>query len=693
MPSPTILAAYNAQGCNEIRIAPTNTQRFYMYDVQNIYVSTNRGANWTVTDFGPINEQANDTTKFLGPKMGVDPNNELICYAGTLANGVYRTSNATHWTQISTSLIPACTTAAPGTNYAQNGGAQIAFDATSSHPGNVTQIIYVNVFGTGVYKTADGGTTWTFLNSSGMPTVLTKIFCGQDGKLYGCTNADTNIYWYDGSWHSASTGAQNVMDVAMNPANSAHIVAVTPSGQLASTTSAQTTMTWSGDSVLQQSNLIATDISWLAAPTGPYMSTSALKFDPSVSNVLYLAAGVGVWSTSHTTVSGTSDNVPWTSYSVGIEQLVTDWGISPPGKNPMFAFFDRAIYTIVDRTKYPSQYGPSYAVQSVQDGFSCDYASSDPNYAVILCIGGTPNPMWVTSNNGGSDGGPSNWTQLANNPPGFNGGCVAMSTPTNILVATAQGAPGGLYYTTNAASAWQSCTITGGVITNTDPGFSNFSFNTKVEQICADRVLANTFCAYNTGTTQPGFYMSIDGGAHFTYRPEAGGHMGASDAFNPQVQSVPGQSGNYYANPCVGIAVGTGNGFFELQWNPATPALAKTTVANVTDVWGFGFGAAKPGGSGYPAVYVYGTISGVRGVFRSDDHCATWTRLSDQFVNGSLDQVCLCMGDMNTYGTCYVGFNGSGLAIFTLDPAAATNVTSFSLIQGRPKRNIRMIGY
>jgi hypothetical protein len=78
-------------------------------------------------------------------------------------------------------------------------------------------------------------------------------------------------------------------------------------------------------------------------------------------------------------------------------------------------------------------------------------------------------------------------------------------------------------------------------------------------------------------------------------------------------------------------------------------------------VWTFGFGRAAPEKS-YPAIYIFGWVGGVVGIWRSDDDAVSWIRISDGFPLASFDQIVAMEGDANTYGTVYVGFQGSGFA-------------------------------
>ena len=95
-------------------------------------------------------------------------------------------------------------------------------------------------------------------------------------------------------------------------------------------------------------------------------------------------------------------------------------------------------------------------------------------------------------------------------------------------------------------------------------------------------------------------------------------------------------------------------------------------MIGVDSVRSHGFGKAKPGNS-YPSIFIWGNVAaaqavdgiGGTGVWRSDDHAVTWTRVSaTAYPDDSLDAVWIVCGDMDTYGKCYVGFYGSGVAVY-----------------------------
>jgi hypothetical protein len=93
-------------------------------------------------------------------------------------------------------------------------------------------------------------------------------------------------------------------------------------------------------------------------------------------------------------------------------------------------------------------------------------------------------------------------------------------------------------------------------------------------------------------------------------------------------------------------------------WHSTDGGTTFTQVANVTEARSIGFGMAALGKS-YMALYTLGTISGVEGVFRSDDAGATWIQINDsQHQYGA---TCCVTGDPRVYGRVYFGTNGLGI--------------------------------
>jgi hypothetical protein len=91
-----------------------------------------------------------------------------------------------------------------------------------------------------------------------------------------------------------------------------------------------------------------------------------------------------------------------------------------------------------------------------------------------------------------------------------------------------------------------------------------------------------------------------------------------------------------------------------------------TQVAGVTTAEAIGFGMAKAGGSGYPAVFLAGTVNGVHAIFRSDDGGATWSQISDPQHQYATIQA--LTGDPRLYGRVYLGTNGLGIVYGDIAP-------------------------
>ena len=77
-------------------------------------------------------------------------------------------------------------------------------------------------------------------------------------------------------------------------------------------------------------------------------------------------------------------------------------------------------------------------------------------------------------------------------------------------------------------------------------------------------------------------------------------------------------------------------------------------IANVTEVYCFGFGAPAPGQS-YPSIYIVGSVNNVYGIWESDNNAQSWTQIGT-YPTGNLDLIQTISGDPNIYGQVYVGF-------------------------------------
>ena len=164
----------------------------------------------------------------------------------------------------------------------------------------------------------------------------------------------------------------------------------------------------------------------------------------------------------------------------------------------------------------------------------------------------------------------------------------------------------------------------------------------------------------NSTTAAAAFSAAMNGSVGSFYREE-GEEYNIRVIYDKKFRSIPGYEGDLW----LPVAVRDDNG------NPKNGSLKHSTDggATWTDANGMGYceavgyGISKTG-KGYPAIYAFGKVDDVLGVFVSDDQGATWTRVNDDAHEyGGLANGEFVMGDMNTYGVVYMSTAGRGIAV------------------------------
>ena len=152
--------------------------------------------------------------------LEANPKNAAVVYAGTAANGVYKTVDGTTWTQL------------PGQPSGMSTVQSIAVDPQD------TTLIYVGTLASGVYRSKDSGATWTAFNrrdsvfTGGSPDSITNVYflaphpLSPDTILYAGT-LTAGVFKNRGgkaNWAPASTGlptgaAQSLRGLRIDPSN------------------------------------------------------------------------------------------------------------------------------------------------------------------------------------------------------------------------------------------------------------------------------------------------------------------------------------------------------------------------------------------------------------------------------------------------------------------------------------------
>jgi len=623
-------------GVYEIVIAPSDSNRIYMALNGFVFKSTNRGQTFTRTALPKTVMDPNDPFRFMGRRMAVDPANPDIVYFGTPKAGLMLTTDGgASWTKQAD--IPLSTTDA---------GILISFDTSAGRTGNRTKGVYVASFGKGVFSSRDAGAS--FAPVAGAPIAHDHMVCGPDGVLWitdsslGSNNARR---YKNGVWKALSgMGWVTWHSIAIDPQDSRHVV-LGSSGDLC--VSHDGGDTWTENISLNYPKgavvRVANDIPWLAWANENYMSAGDMRFDPKGTNRLMFAEGIGVW---YTNPPRTWSPFEWVSQSRGIEQLVSQDIVVPPGGSPLLFTQDRCVFKSDDPEKYPSVHGPN-RTHSINMGWSGDYSLTDPKFVV-----GVFN-YWGREESSYSTDGGSNWTKFPTVPAevlaGKTGGSMAVSTPDNIVWAPNNNASA--WVTKNRGASWEQIVIPG-VPTSGETGWG-WAFFLVRHIVAADRVTPGTFYMYNYLKQCAGLYRSTDGGTNWTriYANE----IATGSQYNAKLEAVPGKAGHLFFTP--GWHSGP---------NPSGTQFMRSTdggaswkaLDKILEVYSFGFGKAAPG-QDYPAIFIAGYVDNVWGLWRSDDNAANWVKIGD-YPLGNVDIIRSVAGDMDRYGRCYVGFAGSG---------------------------------
>jgi hypothetical protein len=640
MPAADVDVDKNA-GVYEVRVAPSDATRLYLAYLGNVYRSDNRGGSWSRTAFATVPMEPNDGYRMTGQKMAVDPANPDVVYVGTQQDGVFVTVDGGGTWQAVTA-IPGSATASGGE---YPGHAGLAFDPGSGTTAGRTNVIYASSYGHGVYRSADAGATWSAL--AGGPSNVSHGKIAADGGYYVTGNDRAAVFRYlGGAWTGITPTAESWDTVLVDPFDASRVVAVRDGGYL--DISGDRGATWSGILWGPGHNiLVAPDIPWLGWTAETYMSTGDMLFDPVTAGRVWFAEGIGVWYTDLPATPPSA--ITFTSQSAGIEQLVANEIVAPPGGQPVVASWDRPVFYIADPEVFPATHGPDRE-NAIVMGWGIDYATTTPSFIVGLI------DWWGVEKSGSSTDGGRTWTPFPSVPPlgGAIGGCIAASTPTNIVWVPSNNTAA---WTTQDGGATWTAVSAPGVPASGETGWG-WAYYLNRHIVAADRVTAGTFYLYNYLT---GLYTTTDGGTTWTLAHA--GEIAPFSTYNAELRSVPGQAGHLFFSS--GQQSGT---------NPAPNPFMRSTdggvtwtaVPDVLEVYAFGFGRSAPGGS-YPTIFIAGWVDGVYGVWRSDDDAGSWVSLDD-FPLGSLDRIKTVEGDKNVYGTVYVGFAGSGYAYGAIRP-------------------------
>jgi hypothetical protein len=542
----------------------------------------------------------------------------------------------------------------------------VVFDTGTRGSGTATQTIYTAIapdyvklagLASNLYKSADGGATWTPVTTPVSGYHIPHIARAADGVFYVVFTQDAGpgaggpgrLYKFDGTrW---------TLLKSVDPLNGTNfgLGGVSVQGTGATTRIALgVTNSWgnySGQQVVQLSDDGGQTWREIEA-TMPHVPATDnfngwvddVEIDPSDRDHILHVHGGGIAETKN----ASSATPTWSAMVPNLEETCP-LAIATPAPGAPYKLInssgDVGTWVDADLTTKPTM-GPTTNWSS---GNTADSAWSDPLY-----IAGAGVANWSGAGGFGfwsGDGGKT-WANFTALPAGAKAntgaaGNLVVTARNNVVWAPPNSVPS---YTTNNGASWTATNLPAlpAVGAGWDRGY----------RLAADRKNPNKVYAYDSGgaswATAGKVYVSTDGGHTFALSqgsvaanlaPNAWGDT--SMAVNPNVEGdVWLADGNTVYHSLDAGATWTKLGAFA----GANGAHGATTVA---------LGKAASGATYSAAVYVVGTIGGVWGVYRSDDGGVSWTRFNDDAHQFGGVQV--MAADQGTYGRIYVGGSCRGI--------------------------------
>ncbi len=692
--------AMGLMGVDALALDPSNSNRVYLF-AGTSYWNSGKTMILRSDDYGESFDTVNVTAQFKtngngmgrqnGERLAVDPNNPDILLVGTRNDGLWKSTNrGDTWAKV----------ASAPTLANDLGINMVLFDGNKKSAAGTTRIfIGLSRESDNLYMSDDAGATWTAvafptLSKSLMPqrAVLTPggkflyvaaaAYAGPHGNgpsrgalLKYDTEAKTwtNISPEnlvddpsgDGGWGAYLGG---VGGISIGGGADSNII-------VASTINAWMPQLWEnsnkvahGDKIFASQDGGATWKTVLGGltdeqaynPTGNEKMallskngfnwiegesihwTGSVEIDPFNAKRVFATSGNGIYMADDFT-PGERFRFKFTVH--GIEETVPLDLVSIPG-GPLVTVimdYDGFVHHDITQPVLGSRHDPR-----IGSTYSIAFAALQPN--IVVRVGGDDKqesnadyrfPLYYSEDTA------KTWKKFVTHPnPGQNfAGKIAVSADGKVVLwAPERG--NSLLRTEDFGATWETA--------------SGVSPNQSYPK--ADPVDPDVFYAYVSGKV----YISNDAGKSFT----AGGST-ANVSWTTDMQVTPGVKGHVWVvgvgwdketldNPVQGsLARSTDGG---LTFHTVDPESDPGYTQRVQHAEAIGFGKEAPGKT-YPAIYIYGTIDGKKGVWQSIDEAKSWVRVDDEkHAFGALANGNFVRGDMNTFGVVYRSTAGRGIA-------------------------------
>ncbi|HSC89092.1 MAG TPA: hypothetical protein VLC09_17540 [Polyangiaceae bacterium] len=609
--------------------------------------SDDRGATWEQVDLsgaaiaggGTLYVGGNEEGRGSGERLAVDPNLGTTLFMGTTKAGLWKSSDGgSTWSQVTGTGLTATTNVL-----------FVHLDASSSSAGNATQRILVST-SAGVVASVDGGASWALV--ANQPASEMALRASQSGSTvyltYGSNAGPNNSSSAGGGVFQLALGNLALTDVTPSAWGAAFggvsVDAADPQHALVATL-----FNWNAEEIYETKNggdtwtplgvEAAIDASAYPHVDGSHIHwITDVKLDPHTAGEFSFVTGQGFYR-----CQGLGGTLGCSFDDAGLEEMVPLQLVSPPeGPELLSVMGDRDGFVHDDLTVSPPRFSPNKGTtRSLAIGWQ------QPN---ILAKTFDTAPFGALSSDGGKT-----WSDFATYPANTVA-CVDYFCGLRNIAVSADGAT--LVWSPVSAAPSRS-TNNGGTWT-ASTGISATLPKLPPKPV-ADRVNPQAFYALDVMSGV--VYRSSDAGVSFTAGSTVLPHATADwYASNFELASVPDNEGHLWAAVADGNSSGSAGGAGLYRSTDGGASFTPVAAAAITGAFRVGFGAPMAS-SPYPAIFVVGIVDGVDGIFRSTDEGATWTRVNDdQHRFGLIHQV---TGDPKVPGRVYVAAEGRGILYAT----------------------------
>lgn len=688
--------------------------------VDDILKSEDKGQTWTFLDFktksGGGCFRGNGTrARVTGELIAVDPKNSDVIYVGTTGQGVFITLDGGE-TFSRIESIPTSSNMTFSSSY-DNGAVSFVYIADSDEIDQRSSEIYVGSFGNGIYKSIDGGVTFTlitegFVGSKNNGTLEVPCRVQKVGdKLYassykfGETDMGGFFVYENNIWTDISPtgnlyGALGFNAFIVDERNTNNILLVSAP--------------WSNEHKVFRS--ITGGRMWTVK--GSLGDVSALLLDPKNSSGVYAAYGSGVRYINNfdNIFNVLSGDVTYTSVDNGIEELLCSKIVSMPNyentdniPQSLIQCWDHGMVVVDD---YDSDIMAKKSTPGFHYGGGVDYCEENPSYVLRTGqVGGSNNgfaTLAISTDYGNTftDKTWDNWTNDSNSMSNSwtsqnesdNYSTTQLTDPERVgwnpnlrIVDCAVGAtyqdeieyPILMIHSVGHKSVQNPSINSGygrgagsGIYRSEDNGLTWIKTDVEVERcssasyyncinLSSDRVDGKTFYYVNSKLDVDKTWLEVtqDGGITWTRLHEGQKDNSLFTQYST-IKSVPYTKGAFWV-------LGK-NGTVYSSYDFGVTLNSVSTIKNV-EAFGFGKGSVED----VPAVYALGEVGNVYGMYISVDLGAHWVKISTDSQTFSAGAIDIC-GDSNVYGTVYVATAGRGALYGVGEPIIATSAKNYS---------------